>query len=330
VGDGITGGAYWTSWTFNALGERTNETDHATAAGGTDTTTNYTYNGNGTHQPTTLTSTDSSGPHGTSSTSYTYDKDGNTTGRTLPTGAQTLSWTSDGQLATDTSGPTTSTYVYDADGNQLLRQDGTTTTLFLPGEQLVLNASTQIVTGTRFIALPGGGQAVRTGSGSAYSYEIATDQHGSSTLSLDNTGQNPTWRQFTPYGAPRGTTPTIWPDHNGLLDDPIDSTDGLTAIGARQFDPTIGQFISLDPDRDSSDPLSLNGYTYSDDNPVVKSDPTGQRVDDSIPGLNSAASAAPDDMARVCANEATAARGKRRQRSGPGGRATTAGFMCGN
>jgi hypothetical protein len=42
---------------------------------------------------------------------------------------------------------------------------------------------------------------------------------------LDGTAQNPTWRQFTPYGAPRGITPATWPDQNGFLNAPTDSTD---------------------------------------------------------------------------------------------------------
>ncbi len=62
-----------------------------------------------------------------------------------------------------------------------------------------------------------------------------------------------------------------------------------------EYDPTIGQFISLDPDPDASDPQSLNGYTYADENPVVHSDPTGDRVDDTIPGLNAFVSARPGD-----------------------------------
>jgi RHS repeat-associated protein len=274
VGDGITGGTYWTSWTYNALGQRTNETDHS-VTGGADTSTTYSYNGNGngTNQPTTLTGTATTGPNGSSSASYGYDKTGNTTSRTLPTGPHTLTWTTTDKLATDTAGSTASSYVYDADGNVLLRQDGASTTLFLPGEQLVLNASTKSVSGSRFITLPGGGQAVE--SASSYSFEIPTDQHGTSTLTLDATAQNPTWRQFTPYGAPRGSTPATWPDQNGFLNAPTDSTDGLTTIGARQYDPTLGQFASLDPQVNPSDPQSLNGYSYSGDNPVTTADPTG-------------------------------------------------------
>ena len=51
----------------------------------------------------------------------------------------------------------------------LLQKDPGQTTLFLFGgaEQLVLNTSTGAITGTRFLALPGGGEVVRTGAGTA-------------------------------------------------------------------------------------------------------------------------------------------------------------------
>jgi YD repeat-containing protein len=201
VGDGISGGAYWTSWAFNPLGDRTTQTQHS-LTGGTGTITSYTY-GN-TSQPDTLTATSATGPSGTSTASYSYDADGNTLTRGLPSGNQTLTWADDGKLATDTTSAGTTSYIYDADGNVLLQKDRGQTTLFLFGgtEQLVLNTTTGAVTGTRFLALPGGGQVVRTGAGTAYSFEIG-DQHGTSLLSLDHTAANPTWRQYTPYGAPR-------------------------------------------------------------------------------------------------------------------------------
>lgn len=53
---------HWTSWAFNALGQRTAEADRSVT--GADTTTNYGYNGNGANQPTALTSTATSGPNG--------------------------------------------------------------------------------------------------------------------------------------------------------------------------------------------------------------------------------------------------------------------------
>ena len=273
VGDGITGGAYWTSWAFNPLGDRTTQTQHS-ATGGTDTVTTYTYGH--ASQPDTLTSTSTAGPSGTSTASYSYDAAGDTLTRGLPSGSQALTWTDDGKLASDTTSAGTTSYVYDADGNVLLQKDPGQTTLFLFGgaEQLVLDTGTGAVTGTRFLALPGGGQVVRTGAGTAYSFETG-DQHGTSLLTLDSTAANPVWRQFTPYGAVRGTTPASWPDTNAFLGKPADTSTGLDLLGARQYDPATGRFLSVDPVLDPASPQTLNGYSYAAANPVTQADPSG-------------------------------------------------------
>ena len=278
VGDQIPGGAYWTSWAFDPLGDQTTQTQHS-LTGGTDTVTSYTYNGNGAAQPNTLTAASTTGPSGSSTAGYTYNGDGNTTTRSLPSGKQTLTWTDDGKLASDTTSAGTSSYIYDADGNLLLQKDPGQVTFYPFGgaEQIVLNTSTGAITGTRFLSLPGGGLAVRTGPGTAYSFEI-TDQHGTSLLSLDNTAANPVWRQFTPYGAPRGQTPSAWPDTNAFLGKPTDASTGLDIIGARQYDPTTGRFLSVDPVLDPSNPQTLGGYAYAADDPISQADPTGQMI----------------------------------------------------
>jgi YD repeat-containing protein len=116
---------------------------------------------------------------------------GNTLTRNVTGGKQTLTWAHDGKLATDTTPAGTTSYVYDADGNLLLQKDPGQTTFYPFGgaEQIILNATTGAVTGTRFLALPGGGLAVRTGGGTSYSFE-ATDRHATSLLILDNTAAN--------------------------------------------------------------------------------------------------------------------------------------------
>ncbi|WP_455583746.1 RHS repeat domain-containing protein [Kitasatospora griseola] len=268
VGDAIAGGAYWTEWSFDPLGNRTKQTEHSTT-GGADTTTTYSYNGNGAGQAHTLTSTSNGSTFG-------YDTAGNTTKRTTPAnGAQTLTWDDAGRL-NKVSGPTgDTTYVYDANGQVLLQKDPGSTVLYLPGEQITLTGST--VTGARYFTLPGGGTVVRTGAGDNYKFEIA-DPHGTAGLSLDNTAQTPTWRQFTPYGAPRGAA-AVWFDNRGFLNKPTDTTTGLTTLGVRQYDPLTGRFISLDPLFDPTDSQQLGGYTYASSNPVDKSDPTGLRTD---------------------------------------------------
>lgn len=267
VGDAVTGGAYWTEWAFDALGNRTSQVEHSTT-GGADTTTTYTYNGNGTNQPHTLTSA-------TGGTSLQYDTAGNTTKRVTPAGGtQNLTWDDAGRLTSIKGGTAgDSSYIYDADGSILLQKDPGTTTLYLPGQQYTLSTGTGTVAGTRYLPLPGGGTVVRTGSLNNYRFEIA-DPHGTAGLVLDRTCQTPTWRQFTPYGAPRGTG-IAWPDNRGFLNAPASAATSLSILGARQYDPVTGRFLSIDPIFDDADAQQLGGYNYAGSNPIVKSDPTG-------------------------------------------------------
>ncbi|WP_305847261.1 RHS repeat domain-containing protein [Micromonospora sp. KC207] len=272
VGNTIgAGSAYWTSWTIDPIGNRTQQVEH-NLTGGTDTTTTYTYDGNGQNKPHTLTSTATSGG-ATGSTSYTYDAAGNTTGRNAAQGNQTLAWDDAGKLTSVTGGTSgNNTFTYDADGNLLLQKEPGKTTLYLPGQQLTLNTATNAVDGNRYHALPGGGSCIRSGSGTAYTFAIA-DHQGTPTLYLDNTAQNPTWRQYTPYGAARGAAVAV-PDNRGFLNKPISPT-GLTIVGARAYDPVIGRFASVDSLQDTGQPQQWNGYSYANNTPVTSSDPTG-------------------------------------------------------
>jgi RHS repeat-associated protein len=120
----------------------------------------------------------------------------------------------------------------------------------------------------------GPGAEHETGAGTAYSFELG-DQHGTSLLTLDNTAANPVWRQYTPYGAARGTAPSSWPDINAFLGKPADTATGLDLLGARQYDPATGRFLSVDPVLDPASPQTLNGYGYAAGNPVTQADPTG-------------------------------------------------------
>ena len=119
---------------------------------------------------------------------------------------------------------------------------------------------------------------IRTGTTTtSFSYAIC-DPHGTPSLYLDNTAQNPTWRQYSPYGGPRGT-PVPSPDNRGFLNKAMDGATGLTIVGARQYDPDTGRFITLDPVLETGDPTQLNGYGYAGNNPVTHADPTGLRTD---------------------------------------------------
>lgn len=56
---------------------------------------------------------------------------------------------------------------------------------------------------------------------------------------------------------------------------PQDANTGLDIIGARNYDPATGRFISVDPVFEQNSPQQLNGYTYAADNPITNSDPSG-------------------------------------------------------
>jgi RHS repeat-associated protein len=284
VGDGIAGGQYWSSWTYDSQGQWKTQTQHSLASGTADTVTSYTYGGSASSCTTsstganTLASTSTTGPSGTTGNTYCYDASGNSTQRnTTANGQQSLTWNDLGQLSAVTTASAGSSYIYDPEGNLLVQNDASTntSTLYLPDQQIALNTGNGTTSATRFYPLPGGGQAVRTGTGSSYVFELG-DAHGTSLLELDATFTTPTWRQMTPYGAPRGTT-VAWPDNHGFLNKPQDTTTGLTDVGARWYDPTLGRFESLDPAFEPASPQQLNGYTYAADNPITGSDPTGLR-----------------------------------------------------
>ncbi|MFI5908167.1 polymorphic toxin-type HINT domain-containing protein [Dactylosporangium sp. NPDC051541] len=274
VGDTLgASSAYWTTWTIDPLGNRTEQVQHAVSSGA-DKTTGYTYNGDSAGQPHTLTGTSTTGG-ATATTTYHYDSAGNMTYRNTPgQGAKTFTWNNQGQLVTALGASGTTTFKYGGDGGLLVQHEIGTTTLYLPGQQLVLNNTTQAVTGTRYYALPGGAVAVRTGTAASdFTLQIA-DQHGTPSLYLNSTVQTPTWRQSSPYGEPRGTVST-WPDNHGFLGAPTNGDTGLTRLGARDYDPSTGRFTSIDPVFASSDAQLLNGYSYARNAPTNTSDPSG-------------------------------------------------------
>ncbi|WP_308286515.1 RHS repeat-associated core domain-containing protein [Streptomyces griseorubiginosus] len=217
---------------------------------------------------------------------YAYDATGNTTGRPNGTDTQSLTWSPEGQLGTLTeksaSGTTKSTtsHVYDADGTLLIRRNtGGETVLHLDdGTEVHLDTSTSTAKywAQRYYNVGGQVIALRTDkTGTETLSWLASDQHGTSSLALDATSQAVTKRYSTPFGAARTGGTGSWPDDKAFLGKSADSSTSLTYVGAREYDAATGRFLSVDPELDTSDTQSLNGYTYADNSPVTQSDPTG-------------------------------------------------------
>ncbi|MFG2822552.1 RHS repeat-associated core domain-containing protein [Kitasatospora sp. NPDC048365] len=270
---------YWTSWTFDAAGNRTKETQHKAGAATADTVNTYSYpTTTGAARPHATTQVATTGAS-TATTGFGYDNNGNLKSKTVNgTVQQTLTWDLEGHLATSTPGPTagatTSSDVYEADGTRILRRDPATVTLYLPGDQeLALNLAGNTVTGTRYCSVPEA-TAVRTSSDGKVRYLLA-DHHGTNNLSINATTMAFNRKKSSPYGALRGAAPAAWPGERGFVGGTTDTADGYTHIGAREYDPVTGRFLSPDPLIDLTDPTQMGGYAYSNHNPVSSSDPTG-------------------------------------------------------
>jgi RHS repeat-associated protein len=276
---GGTDAPYWQSWTYDAAGDRATETDHdVTGNTANDTTATYTYptHGSSTDQPNTLSSTSATGPNAAANTaSYTYDADGNTTkinGGTL--GNQTLSWNNQDQLQSDTTSAGSTSYVYDADGNLLAQRDPGSTTLYLGDAQLVLNTATGAITGTRYYTFNGQVIAERTSAGQV-NYLIPDRQNTDELAINANAAQTVTRRQYLPFGTTRGTASTWVGGDQGYVGGTTDTATNLENLGAREYDPATGRFLSADPLLETEDPTQLGGYDYAGNNPTTSADPIG-------------------------------------------------------
>ncbi|MFG1892294.1 polymorphic toxin-type HINT domain-containing protein [Micromonospora sp. NPDC049051] len=270
---------YWQQWSFGApddprgrIGNRLTQTEFGTPTG--TVTTSYSYPAAGAAQPHRLDGWSRSDNVGTTTGSYTYDEAGNMKTRPGPSGQQTLTWDVEGHLASLTDSNGGNSYIYDADGNRLIATDPTGSTLFLGDQEVRKNASTGQVDATRYYSFNGETIAQRTVTGITW---LASDHQGTAQVSVANdTNQTITQRRQTPYGTPRGASVT-WPNKQGFLGGYQDPT-GLTHLGAREYDPTIGRFISVDPINDPGNPQQLPAYTYAANNPTTYSDPSGEII----------------------------------------------------
>jgi RHS repeat-associated protein len=277
--------AYWQSYAFDVIGNRSSLVEHNTADATKDVTFTYGYGttvtGNGTGpsyltQPHTLAYV-SSNPEGSGS-SYKSDAAGNTTLRDLPSATQDLKWNREDKLESIADDGVTTRYVYDADGNRILENSPAGSVLYL-GETELTTAAGTITRAARTYAQAGAPTVVRsTVNGATSGHKLAvllSDHLGTATTSVEQAATQPVIRRaHKPYGETRGPKPA-WPNKRSYLGVGIDDASGLTHIGAREYDQSTGRFISADPVIDFADPLQMNGYTYANGSPITRSDPTG-------------------------------------------------------
>ncbi|MGV9920802.1 RHS repeat-associated core domain-containing protein [Streptomyces cellulosae] len=263
---------YWTGYTYNDAGQRSTKTEHTAIA---DTRTTYCYTGAAKHAVTgTTTKGDCAAPE----RAYDYTATGNTRHRPGADGTrQELTWSAEGKLHRLTQGPRATDYLYDADGNLLIRAATN-------GERVLYTGATEVhlrKDGTTWAQRRYGTQettvALRTNeSGTTKLHYLVADHHGTSNLAIDAGTQAITRRYLNAFGEERAKAAVgTWVDDRGFLGKTHDEDTGLTHVGAREYDPVLGAFLSVDPLLEPQKHQSLNGYGYAENNPVTLSDPTG-------------------------------------------------------
>jgi len=263
------------SYTYDGKGRVTSMTP-----AGSSTTMDYTFDasGNLTTLPTGAAATYTDASELTSSvlsgttTNYTYDADGNRL--TAKQGSATLSsgtWNGADQLTAYTSpAGTMSAATYDGDGMRasatVSPAGGTPVT-----QDYLWNGANLLMDGTNaYIYTTGTAPAEQVNLSTGTITYLSTDTLGSvrgtinSSGTLTGTTSYDAWGNPATTGGLSGTTPFGFA---GGYTDP----DGLIYLINRYYDPSTGQFTSVDPD--VADTLQPYAYTTAD--PVNQSDPTG-------------------------------------------------------
>ncbi|WP_276145774.1 polymorphic toxin-type HINT domain-containing protein [Streptomyces europaeiscabiei] len=284
---------YQSAYTYDRMGNLQSVTDTNTA--GTAALRDYLYPGY--DDAGTWTTANANWPHGirkilhktdsttTRTDTLTYDDNGTMLKRIEQpaTGTATTidyTWTKLAQLATvkttKASGSELTRYAYDADGNLLVRTTPSETIASLGGTELRTDGTT--VTATRHYTSGGATVAMRTTEGTTatngkLTYLMA-DTQASTQIAVDATTGTSTRRRYTPFGDElSGNLPTG--TDNGFLGKTEDTSTGLSMLGARAYDPYLGRFLSPDPLSAPYRPQNLSAYSYSSNDPVNRSDPSG-------------------------------------------------------
>jgi len=106
------------------------------------------------------------------------------------------------------------------------------------------------------------------------------DGLGSVTDLTSTSGTSLWWTEYTPFGTPRASGSTSQAPTNlfRFTGAYLDTVTAFYHLRARQYDPTLGRFLSPDPLPGPLTEPAVGAYVYVRDNPVNLVDPSGQCV----------------------------------------------------
>jgi RHS repeat-associated protein len=102
------------------------------------------------------------------------------------------------------------------------------------------------------------------------------DVAGTPLIATDIDG-NVLWKEnYRPYGDKLNNHPASGNNHLWFAGKQYDSGTGLSYLGARYYDPALGRFMGVDPERvDPGSVHAFNRYAYANNNPYKFVDPDG-------------------------------------------------------
>lgn len=234
---------------------------------------------------------------GTVATStYGYDADGNLT--SVVTGATSTTYAYDylsrliGSRTTGASA--TTTYTFDPFGTRISQSTASTTTIYpnkyysivsiLAGSTTAATSTDYVFSGDTLLSTIDQKMVNGTATGTPITRYIHPDNLGSTNVTSDASGTLAQWFDYAPYGSVIASSNTgssnLGRQYIGQM---YDQGSQLSYLNARYYSGSQGQFLSQDPiftgdprQQNLPDPQSLNAYSYSDDNPITKSDPGGK------------------------------------------------------
>jgi RHS repeat-associated protein len=244
-------------WTYDAVGNRLTE---ARPTG----TTNYSYD---------------AADQLTQVGSDTYGFDAN--GRETQAGSRTYGWNIADQLTSASDGTTSTSYSYDGDGNRLQAASSVATTNYLwdpngglPRLAVERNGSGSTLRSYTYgsalsaLAMTSGGQ----------NYYFHQDATGSVRNVTSSSAQTEWTYSYEPFGTARTTTKNdpVAPDNQlRFAGELLDSDAALYDLRAREYDPTAGRFLSLDPQSPALASPYEGAQVYGANNPTSYIDPSG-------------------------------------------------------
>ena len=202
---------------------------------------------------------------------YTYDHNGNL----LSDGARTFVYDTANRLKQVANGTFTTTYTYAGDGTRLAQTINGAITRYvvdLSGELPQVLEERRAGHVTRYLHGPGGAALEADG---VWTYHLA-DALGSVRQAADAAGDVTLAQSYAPFGEP--LTSVGQPAGSfGFAGEQRDAAAGLVYLRNRYYDPATGRFLTRDVyPALATVPQSLHAYVYCGNDPVNRTDPSGQ------------------------------------------------------